>query len=79
MWFFLKGQKLHLIFCEKWQDDLASSSRQTIQHHSNQVYAPTTDDKEAEVEQLCKDLYLNIKLSWVHFKFIYCYMPIASQ
>ena len=35
---------------QKWLNDLGSFPRQIIQHHSIQVYAPTTDAKEAEVE-----------------------------
>ena len=36
----------------KMQNDLCSFPRQTIQHHNNpsQVYAPTTNAKEGEVE-----------------------------
>ena len=41
---------------QKWQNDLFSSSRQTIQYHSNPVYAPTSNAKEAEVEWFYEDL-----------------------
>ena len=30
--------------------------RQTVQHHGNQIYVPTTDEEEAEVDQLHEDL-----------------------
>ena len=36
---------------QKWQNDLSSFPRQAIQHYSNPVCAPTTDAKEAEVDQ----------------------------
>ena len=41
---------------QKWQNDLFSFSRQTIQYHSNPVYATTTNAKEAEVEWFYEDL-----------------------
>ena len=41
---------------QKRQNDLSSFSRQTIQYHSNPVYAPTSDAEEAEVERLYEDL-----------------------
>ena len=41
---------------QKWQNDLCSFPRQTIQYHSNLSYAPTNNAEEAEVEQLCDDL-----------------------
>ena len=42
---------------QKRQNDLCSSPRQTIQyHHSIQVYAPTSNAEEAEVEQFYEDL-----------------------
>ena len=34
----------------KGQNDLCSFPRQTIQYHSNQVYAPTSNPEEAELE-----------------------------
>ena len=40
---------------QKWQNDLCLFPRQTIQYHS-QVYAPTTNAEEAELEQFCDDL-----------------------
>ena len=33
-----------------------SFSRQTIQHHFDQIYAPTTDAEEAEVNRFYEDL-----------------------
>ena len=41
---------------QKWQNDLCSFPRQTIQYHSNQVYAPTTNAEEAEVERFYENL-----------------------
>ena len=41
---------------QKQQNDLCSFPRQTIQYHSNQVYVPTTNVKEDEVEQFYEDL-----------------------
>ena len=41
---------------QKWQNDLCSFPRKTIQYHSNQVYAPTTNAEEAEVEWFYEDL-----------------------
>ena len=41
---------------QKWQNDLCSSPRQTIQYHANPIYAPTSDPEEAEVEQFYEDL-----------------------
>ena len=35
---------------------ICSSPRQTIQYHSNQVYAPTSNTEEAKVEWFCEDL-----------------------
>ena len=52
---------------EKWQNDLCSFPRQTIQYHSNPAYAPTSNAEEAEslivslkifyYFKICKDLY----------------------
>ena len=36
---------------QKWQNDLGSFPRQAIQHQVIQVYAPTTNAEEAEVDQ----------------------------
>ena len=41
---------------QKWQNDLCSFLRQAIQYHSNQVYAPTSNAEEAEVERFYEDL-----------------------
>ena len=41
---------------QKRQNDLCSFSRQTIQHHVIQVYAPTSTIEEAEVERFYEDL-----------------------
>ena len=41
---------------QKWQNDLCSFPRQTIQYHSNSSLFPTTNAKEAEVEQIYEDL-----------------------
>ena len=41
---------------QKQQNDLSSLARQTIQHHIIQVYAPSTNTKEAEVEWLYEGL-----------------------
>ena len=35
---------------QKWENDLCSFPRQTIQYHRIQVYAPTSNAEEAEVE-----------------------------
>ena len=40
----------------KWQNDLCSFPRQTIQCHIIQVYALTSNAEEAEVELFCEDL-----------------------
>ena len=41
---------------QKRQNDLCSLPRQTIQYQSNQVYAPTSNAEEAEVEWFYEDL-----------------------
>ena len=41
---------------QKWQNDLCSFPRQTIQYHSNPTYAPTSHAEEAEVEWFYEDL-----------------------
>ena len=41
---------------QKWQNDLSLFPRQTIQYQNNQVYALTTNAKEAEVELFYEDL-----------------------
>ena len=41
---------------QKQLNDLCSFPRQTIQYHSNPIYAPTNNAEEVEVEQFYKDL-----------------------
>ena len=41
---------------QKQQNDLCSFPRQTIQYPVIQVYAPTSNAEEAEVEQFYEDL-----------------------
>ena len=41
---------------QQWQKDLCSFPRQTIEYYSNQVYAPTTNAEEAEIEWFYEDL-----------------------
>ena len=41
---------------QKRQTDLCSFPRQTIQYHGIQVYAPTSNAEEAEVEWFYEDL-----------------------
>ena len=41
---------------QKWQNDLCSFPRQTIQYHSNPSLCPTSNAEEAEVEQFYEDL-----------------------
>ena len=41
---------------QKRQNDLCLFPRQTIQYHSIQAYAPTTNAEEAEVEWFYEDL-----------------------
>ena len=41
---------------QKWQNDLYSFPRETIQYHSKQVYALTSNAEEAEVEWFHDDL-----------------------
>ena len=41
---------------QKWQDDLCSFPRQTIQYHSNPSLYPTSNTEEAEVEWFYEDL-----------------------
>ena len=41
---------------QKQQNDLCSFPRQSIQYHSNPVYALTTNAEEAEDEQFYEDL-----------------------
>ena len=41
---------------QKRRNNLCSSPRQTIQYHSIQVYAPTSNAEVTEVERFCEDL-----------------------
>ena len=41
---------------QKRQNDLCSFPRQTIQYHSNPIYAPTSNAEEAEVDRFYEDL-----------------------
>ena len=41
---------------QKWQYDLCSVPRQTIQYHGNPNYAPTSNAEEAERERFYEDL-----------------------
>ena len=41
---------------QKWQNDLCSFPRQTIQYHDNASLCPDSNAEEAEVEQFCEDL-----------------------
>ena len=41
---------------QKWQNDLCLFPRQPIQYPVIQVYAPTSNAEEAEVERFCEDL-----------------------
>ena len=48
---------------QKWQDDLCSFPRQTIQYHSNPSLCPTTNAEEAEVEWFYEDLQDRLELT----------------
>ena len=41
---------------QKQQNDLCSFPRQTIQYHYIQIYVPTSNAEEAEVERFYEDL-----------------------
>ena len=41
---------------QKWQNDLRSFPRQTIQYTVIQAYAPTSNAEEAKVERFYEDL-----------------------
>ena len=41
---------------QKRQNDLCSFPKQTIQYPVTQVYAPTSNAEEADVEWFCEDL-----------------------
>ena len=48
---------------QKRQNDLCSFPRQTIQYHSNPVYAPTSNAEKAEVEWFYEDLQERLELT----------------
>ena len=48
---------------QKWQNYICSFPRQTIQYHSNPVYALTSNTKEAEVEPFYEDLQNVLELT----------------
>ena len=48
---------------QKRQNDLCSFPRQSIQYHGNQVYTPTSNAEEAEVELFYEDLQDLIELT----------------
>ena len=48
---------------QKWQNDLCSFPRKTIQITVIQVYAPASNAEEAEVEWLCEDLQELLELT----------------
>ena len=52
----------------KWQSDLCSFPRQTIQHHVTQAYALTSNVEEANVEWFYEDIQNHLELS--HRKYI---------
>ena len=47
----------------KQQNDLCLFPRQTIQYHIIQVYAPTSNAEEAEVEWFCEDIQELLELT----------------
>ena len=48
---------------QKWQNDLCSFPRQDIQYHIIQVYPPTTNAEETEVEWFYEDLQELLELT----------------
>ena len=48
---------------QKQQNDLCSFPRQTIQYHSNPIYAQNSNAEEAEVERLYEDLQDPLELT----------------
>ena len=48
---------------QKWQNDLCSFPRQTIQYHSNPIYTPTSNAEEAEAEWFYEDLQALLELA----------------
>ena len=49
---------------QKWQNDLCSFPRQTIQYHSNPSLCPDSNAEEAEVEQFYEDLQDLLELAY---------------
>ena len=47
---------------QKWQKDLCSFPRKTIQYHCNPNLCPTSNDEEAEVELFYEDLQDHLEL-----------------
>ena len=41
---------------QKWENDLCSYPKKTIQYHSNPIYTPTSNAEEAEAEWFYEDL-----------------------
>ena len=48
---------------QKWQNDLCSFPRQTIQYHGNPSLCPTSNAEEAEVERFYEDLQDGLELT----------------
>ena len=48
---------------QKWQNDICSFPRQTIQYHSNSSLCPTSNAEEAEVEWFYEDLQALLELT----------------
>ena len=48
---------------QKWQNDLYSFPRQTIQYHSNPSLCPTSNAEEAEAERFYEDIQNLLKLT----------------
>ena len=61
---------------QKRQNDFCSFPRQTIHYHGNQVYAPTRNAEEAEVERFYEDLQDLLELTSqrcpFHFRGLEC-------
>ena len=55
-WSTKESEMQYLDAISKWQNNLYSFPRQTIQYHSNPIYALTNNAEESEVEQFYEDL-----------------------
>ena len=55
-WSTKESEIQYLDAIQKWQNDLCSFARQTIQYHGNPAYAPASNAEEAEVERFYEDL-----------------------